>query len=119
MADVADRTWSAVERARGEAELRKSEERLRLAAHAARFGTYDVDLVANASYWSAELRTIIGLPMDAPASPPSQVPDFIHPEDRGHVKADVLASLRYGTGRNGAGRTPNHSSGRQRAMGPD
>ncbi len=87
MADVADRTWSAVERARGEAELRKSEERLRLAAHAARFGTYDVDLVANTVYWSPELRAIIGLPADAPAKGAREVPDFVHPEDRGHVEA--------------------------------
>ena len=87
MIDVADRTWAAVERARTEVELRESEQRLRLAANAAQFGTYDVDLVANASYWSPELRAIIGLPMDAPATPPTQVPDFIHPEDRGHVKA--------------------------------
>ena len=87
MADVADRTWSAVERARGEAELRKSEERLRLAAHAARFGTYDVDLVANTVYWSPELRAIIGLPADTPVKGVREVPDFVHPEDRGRVEA--------------------------------
>jgi PAS domain S-box-containing protein len=87
MADVADRTWSAVERARGEAELRKSEERLRLAAHAARFGTYDVDLVTNTVYWSSELREIVGVPADAPAPPARHVPDFVHPEDRGRVDA--------------------------------
>jgi PAS domain S-box-containing protein len=87
MADVADRTWSAVERARGEAELRKSEERLRLAAHAARFGTYDVDLVANTVYWSPELRAIIGVPSDAPEKGAREVPDFVHPEDRGRVAA--------------------------------
>ncbi len=87
MADVADRTWSAVERARGETELRKSEERLRLAAHAARFGTYDVDLVANTVYWSPELRAIIGLPADTPEKGAHEVPDFVHPEDRGRVEA--------------------------------
>lgn len=72
--------------ARAEAALRKSEERLRLAARAARFGIYDVDLVANTAYWSPEFRDIVGVPMDAPASP-HLVPDFIHPEDRGQLEA--------------------------------
>jgi PAS domain S-box-containing protein len=87
MAHVAERIWSAVERARAEAELRKSEERLRLAAHAAGFGTYDVDLVANTVYWSPELRAISGVPMDAPAPSPREVLSFVHPEDRSRVEA--------------------------------
>jgi PAS domain S-box-containing protein len=75
------------EQASAEAALRESEERLRLAARAAGFGTYDIDLVANTVYWSPELREIVGVPMDAPAPAPHVVPDFIHPEDRGQLEA--------------------------------
>ncbi len=66
--------------------VRESEQRLRLAAQAARFGTYDADLVKGKLFWSNEMRQILGLPIDTPTPPPGQVPDFVHPDDRQTVK---------------------------------
>jgi PAS domain S-box-containing protein len=93
MADVADRIFVALERVRAEAELRQSEERMRVAAQAAKFGTFDVDLVANTMYWSQELREIAGLRTDEPLPPPGVLPDFVHPEDRLRVEAVISSAL--------------------------
>ena len=43
------------------AQLRESEERLRLASEAAGFGTYDYNAAAGQVYWSPDLRRIVGL----------------------------------------------------------
>jgi len=45
---------------RTESALRQNEERLRLAAQAAGFGTYDIDLESGKVYWSNEARQILG-----------------------------------------------------------
>lgn len=50
-----------------EERLQAQEERMRVAAEAARFGTYDADLVAGTLHWSPEMRAILGLPADAAA----------------------------------------------------
>lgn len=47
--EAAERTWSAVERARTEEKLRESEERLRLATNAAEIGVWELDLQTNES----------------------------------------------------------------------
>jgi PAS domain S-box-containing protein len=46
---------------RTESTLRESEARLRLAAEAAGFGTYDIDLVSGMVYWSEEAKQILGM----------------------------------------------------------
>jgi len=50
---------------RTETALRENEERLRLAAEAAGFGTFDIDLVTGKVYWSDEAKQIIAI--DTPA----------------------------------------------------
>lgn len=67
--------------------VQQSEERLRLAAQAAKFGTFDANLVDGTRYWSPEMRQLLGFPMDAPVGGPMVTPDFVHPEDRKHVTA--------------------------------
>ncbi len=49
---------------RTESTLRESEARLRLAAEAAGFGTYDIDLVSGTVYWSEEAKQILGMMPD-------------------------------------------------------
>ena len=77
------RTHLELARMRHEADraVRQSEERLRLAADAARFGTFDADVEAGTAYWSPEMRAILGLTPEAPTARPGEVPDFVHPED--------------------------------------
>lgn len=75
------------------AALREVEERLSLAASAARFGLYDANLVTGVTYWSPELRALLGIPLDAPSVAAGTVPEFIHPEDRERFSAKITASL--------------------------
>jgi PAS domain S-box-containing protein len=53
------------DRKRAEQSLRESEARLRLAAEAAHFGTFDVDLATGQAHWSPEALGLLGLPSGA------------------------------------------------------
>jgi PAS domain S-box-containing protein len=75
--------------------LRESEERLRLAVEAARFGTYDVDIEKNEIYCSPELRAIYGLSDPRPLSTDAAI-DLIHPEDRTAAVEKIHQPLGYG-----------------------
>ena len=70
-----------VERARAEERLVESEERMRLAAEAARFGMYDRDLHGAYFHASAQLKQMLGY---APAAQLDhlQAMSHIHPDDR-------------------------------------
>ena len=83
---LARQAADCIERHLKDEALRASEERLRLAAQAARFGTYDADLVANSVYWSPGLRDILGVPDNVQPPAPAVVPSFIHPDDVGQVR---------------------------------
>ena len=75
-----------IKRIRTENQLREREERLRLAARAADFGTYDADLEENSMYWSPEMKSIMGLPPSFQPPPPGGIPELVHPADKAHVK---------------------------------
>ena len=84
----------AIAKYRTEKKLRESEERLRLAAQAANFGTYDYDLVANKLYWSPELKAIWGLRPDDPCPiAEDYVHVGVHPDDRANVGNTLKESL--------------------------
>jgi PAS domain S-box-containing protein len=86
--------WDVTDRRRAEVALRESEERLRLAAQAAGFGTYDGDPATGWAYWSPELKALFGL---SPEEPNPVLPDepssLIHPEDRDRVYRATRASF--------------------------
>jgi two-component system sensor kinase FixL len=90
---------SIAERKQMEQELRIAEERLRLAAEAAHFGTFDADLVTSKLYWSPELLAIVGLPPGA--QPPALGEEFtyLHPDEIERVRA--LLRSAYGSEGNG------------------
>jgi len=81
-----------IERCRTDTALYQSDERLRLAAAAARFGSYDWDLLTGLVYWSPEMRYILGVTPDARTVTPGTAPEFIHAEDRGRVEKKLRAS---------------------------
>lgn len=73
-----------------EEKLRRSEERLRTAAAAGQFGTFEADLVSGDVYWSPEMRKILGMADDVPAKhDPHTAPPFIHPDDADEVSAQL------------------------------
>ncbi len=91
IAEVADRTWGAVERARAEAELRDNAEQLRLATEAAEIGLWDVDEVAGTLFWPPHVKAMFGISPDVPVS----MADFyagLHPQDRDRVSEAYAAA---------------------------
>ncbi len=68
-------------RKKAEEGLRKSEEQMRLAASAARFGAYSYDIESDTPYWSPELYAIHGLSPNEPLNR-KRIEDLIHPDDR-------------------------------------
>lgn len=76
--------YDSTDRHQAEDTLRASEERLRLAAQAANFGTYDYDLRTDQLIWSPLLKAMHGLPADAEVRF-DQLSELIHPDDRAPV----------------------------------
>ena len=83
------------QRKRAETAQRESEERLRLAVEAARFGTYDVDVEKDEIYCSPELRAMCGLSGAEPIHLDAAL-KFIHPDDRTATVDQILESFKAG-----------------------
>ena len=86
-------------RKKTEQESNIAEERLRLAAEAAHFGTFDADLVSGKLYWSNELMAITGLypSMKMPAL--GEELNYLHTDEVERIRA--LLRSTYSTGGDG------------------
>ncbi|WP_395671247.1 HWE histidine kinase domain-containing protein [Phenylobacterium sp.] len=82
--ELVDRTWSAVQRARAETQLRENEERLRMVQAAGGVGSLDFDMIAGRVYRSPEYLALQGLPAEAAtwSDYDDAWLDRIHPDDR-------------------------------------
>lgn len=88
---VTERSWAHIERVGAEANLRASEEQLRLAIDAAEIGMWDVDEVNNTLFWQARVRAMFGISSGLP----NTMDDFyggIHPEDLAATAAAYAAA---------------------------
>jgi PAS domain S-box-containing protein len=97
--DVAERTWDAVERARSEAALRKSEERLQLAIEASGIvGSWDWDVQSDLIYADERFAALFGVDPWAAAGgvPLSSFTDGIHPGDQGRVQDQISDAVETG-----------------------
>jgi PAS domain S-box-containing protein len=97
--EVADQTWDAVERARAQAALRKSEERLSFAIEAGGgIGAWDWDVPKDRVYANTQFAELFSVdPKRAAAGAP--IAEFlagIHPEDQARTKDAIERAL--GTG---------------------
>jgi diguanylate cyclase (GGDEF)-like protein/PAS domain S-box-containing protein len=70
--------------------LSQSEERFRLAVQSARLGIWDFDCVTGARTWSGELRRMLGLPEEQPATTELAL-SLLHPDDRDRLRAMLEA----------------------------
>ncbi len=74
--------------------LAESEERLRLAARLAEFGTYFKDIATGEVHWSPELREMLGLDAEAPSPADfTTVPHFMDEADRTRIAHAMDSSL--------------------------
>ena len=90
--EAAERTWAAIERARGEAALRESEERFRHVVRATRDIVWDIDLVADRVWWSEALQTELGFTAEEIGPDTAWCFAHMHPEDRERVVAGMRAA---------------------------
>jgi signal transduction histidine kinase/ActR/RegA family two-component response regulator len=86
---TAERTWAAVERARAEDSLRRTEARLRLALDAAMLGTFVWHVAEDRAEPDARMLRLFGLPPTASLNLASALDTLIHPDDRERYAAAV------------------------------
>jgi diguanylate cyclase (GGDEF)-like protein/PAS domain S-box-containing protein len=86
--------WDDVtERTRAERALKRSEERLALAAEGANDGLWEWDLRSQELYCSSRWRAMVGLPAPAGIGPVAEWFDRVHDDDRVELKAALEAHL--------------------------
>ena len=85
------------ERRRAEGALRESEQRLRLAARAARLGTWRFDPATGLVHLDDRMRAIWGEPAGVASLPISEVLGRVHPNDRAAVEGAVAGALDPGS----------------------
>lgn len=90
----------ATDRKRAQVALRDAEERLRLAAEAARVGTWDFNPVSGELRWDERCKALFGLPPDAPVDYTIFLAG-LHPEDRAHADETVRRVLDPASGAGG------------------
>ena len=84
------------DRVLAERRLAEGEERLRLAAEAARIGTWDFDLATGTGRWDAAAVRIVGAEPDRSSYDAETWQLIVHPDDRARVAAAFEASLAPG-----------------------
>jgi diguanylate cyclase (GGDEF)-like protein/PAS domain S-box-containing protein len=86
--------WHDVtERTRADHALKRSEERLALAAEGANDGWWELDLRSKEFYFSGRWRAMLGLPAPAGIGRPEEWMDRVHPDDIVALKAALEAHL--------------------------
>ncbi len=79
---------NALEKFELQRNLRRSEERLRLATQSAGIGTWDYDIRTGERTWDARAKALFGLPADAAVDYDTFL-TALHPEDREHVDQEL------------------------------
>lgn len=90
---TAERTWAAVERARAEAALRESEERLQAAVEVGRLGLWDWDVRSGRIHWSYEHFRMEGYGVGEVTPSYEAWAARIHPEDRPEAEAALQRAM--------------------------
>ena len=91
--EVVERTWDAVARARAEAALRESKERLNVALASANLGTFVWHVREDRTEQDARARVHFGLPPDGTVSLAEALMKTFHPEDGARYAAAVARAI--------------------------
>jgi PAS domain S-box-containing protein len=85
------RVWPLVERSRAIAALAQSENRLRHAALAASFSSFDFDPASGHGFWSSDTLRVLGMPdrSDHPSSV-EELLELVHSDDRQRVREALV-----------------------------
>jgi PAS domain S-box-containing protein len=81
------------ERKDAEAQLRESEQRIRIAVEAAELGTWDWDLKTNEVFWNDRHFTLFGLKPGRNPIPPDYFFNYVHPQDRERVERTIQKAV--------------------------
>jgi PAS domain S-box-containing protein len=94
--DVAARIWDAAERGRAEAQLRESEERLRLALETSGLGSWEYDAISRTTIRSAQHDAIFGYATPVTDWNYERFKEHIPESDRDLVESGFRAALEQG-----------------------
>ncbi len=108
--EVTARSWAHVERVGVAAELRATEERLRLAVDNAEVGFWDVDLVNDVLIWPTRTKAMFGISADVPVTM-QDFYDGLHPKDRAATSEAFAATADPSTSRALRRRVPHGRQG--------
>ncbi|WP_176737030.1 GAF domain-containing hybrid sensor histidine kinase/response regulator [Oligoflexus tunisiensis] len=79
-------------------QLRRSEERLRMASDAGGVGLWEWNVATNELFWSDRAKHIFGFPLQGDRTM-DDIRNAIHPDDRSHVQDLITAALKPSHGR--------------------
>jgi diguanylate cyclase (GGDEF)-like protein/PAS domain S-box-containing protein len=80
-------------REQAESELRRSEERMRIAMKAAKIGFWDLDVIKDEHVWSDTCKALLGVAPDSPASYQSLM-NAVHPDDWKMMQTEIDGAIR-------------------------
>ncbi|HWY53921.1 MAG TPA: EAL domain-containing protein [Terriglobales bacterium] len=80
-------------REQAESELRRSEERMRIAMKAAKIGCWDFDVIKDEHVWSDTCKALLGVAPDGPANYQSLM-NAVHPDDWKMMQTEIDSVIR-------------------------
>ena len=82
----------AMAREQAKSELRRSEERMRIAMKAAKIGFWDLDVIKDEHVWSDTCKALLGVAPDSPANYQSLM-NAVHPDDRKMMQTEIDGAI--------------------------
>jgi diguanylate cyclase (GGDEF)-like protein/PAS domain S-box-containing protein len=79
-------------REQAESELRRSEERMRIAMKAAKIGFWDLDVIKDEHVWSDTCKALLGVAPDSPANYQSLM-NAVHPDDWKMMQTEINGAI--------------------------
>lgn len=90
--------WDITERRAAQAQVKESEQRLKLALEAGGFVPWEFDIARQTSWWSHDLFALLGIAEpEARAMRPEEADAFVDTRDRARVRREFARAIRPGT----------------------